>query len=235
MTIIQLGEPGTSACCILFVNDGKELWVGVGNKVDIITVDTLEVEHKFRAYVSPRSNVRSMVTNGPSVFIMNRRTPDVFQWSVGTRQCICKFNIDQENPRMSNVACAVTLRRDEDVRRSDVTDDEDDDDVISEISEESREGMLEAAKDPEMYIDVNERPARGCYGQPSLMRALRRGGSRSSSRKKHRNIAQESVPDDGSDQKMRSRAQVISASCFCAILCEISSVTLEQVASNPVN
>ena len=233
MTSIQLGEPGTSACCILFVNDGKELWVGVGNKVDIITVDTLEVEHKFRAYVSPRSNVRSMVTNGPSVFIINRRTPDVFQWSVETRQCICKFKIDQENPRMSNVACAVTLRKDDDVRKSDVTDDEDDD-VINGIREESPEDMLEAAKDPEMYIDVNERPARGCYRQPSLMRALRRGGSRSSSRKKHRNIAQESVPDDGSDQKMRSRTQVIRVSCFCAILCKIASVTLEQVTSNLV-
>ena len=231
MTSIQLGEPGTSACCILFVNDGKELWVGVGNKVDIITVDTLEVEHKFRAYVSPRSNVRSMVTNGPSVFIINRRTPDVFQWSVETRQCICKFNIDQENPRMSNVASAVTLRKDDDVGKSDVTDDEDDD-VIIEIREESREDMLEAAKDPEMYIDVNERPARGCYRQPSLMRALRRGGSRSSSRKKHRNMAEEAVPNDGSDQKMRSRTQVIRVSCFCAVLCEIASVTLEQVTSS---
>ena len=227
MTNVLVGEPGTSACCMLFVNDGKELWVGCGNKVGIINVDTLEVEHTFRAYVSPRSNVQSMVTNGSSVFTINRKTPDVFQWSVETRQCICKFNIDQENPRRSNVACAVSLKKD-DVITSDVTDDEtdEDNDVICETSEESHEDMLDAAKDPDMYIDVNERPAAGCYRQPSLMRALSRGSSRSSSRRKHR-VTQDSVPDLGqhsaSGQTMRSRAQVIIFFCFfikfSAILC----------------
>lgn len=215
MTNIQVDEPGTSACCILFVNDGKELWVGCGNKVGIINVDTLEVVHKFRAYVSSRTNVQSMVTDGPSVFMINRKTPDVFQWSVETRQCICKFNLDEENPRRSNVACVVILKRDV----SDVSDDEkdEDSDVICETSKESREDKLDAAKDPEMYIDVNERPAPGCYRQPSLMRALSRGSSKRSSRRKHR-AAQDSVPDPGqrseSGQTMRSRAQVIMAFCF---------------------
>jgi hypothetical protein len=227
ITNIQLAEPGTSVCCLLFVNDGKELWVGCGNKVGIINVDTLEVVHKFPAYASPRSNVRSMVTNGPTVFTINRKTPEVFQWSVETRQCICKFKVEQENPRGLNVARLVTMKEDNDVSESDVTDDVTVTDVSDEASKKADDvegGDVDEeafAKDPEMFIDIQERPS---YRQPSLMRSLKRGGSRNSSRKKQ-SQARESTPgpqDHRSDspRKMRSRTQVCESRIFffCVLL-----------------
>ena len=221
MTSIKLDEPDKSACCLLFVNDGKELWVGCGNKVGIINVDTLEIVHKFRAYVYPKSNVRSMVTNGPTVFTINRKTPDVFQWSVETRQCICKFKIEQDNPRGLNVACLQTLKKDNDVSDSDVTDDISTSDVTDEVdrsdaesgifvSEEPSEKMPDTAKDPKRYIDDKEHPVGHYHKQPSLMRALRRGSSRNSSRKKQRQV-QEFDPNSqrlDSTHKMRSRTKV---------------------------
>ena len=225
MTNVQLADPGTSACCLLFVNDGKELWVGCGNKVAIIDVDTLEVVHKFPAYASPRSNVRSMVTNGPTVFTISRKTPEVFQWSVETRQCICKFRVEQENPRGLNVARLVTLKDDNDVSELDITDDVTGTDVEDDVNrsaftadgegenvgEEEHEKLVDTVKDRGMFIDIKERPALRVLRQPSLMRGLKRGGSRNSSRKKRQ--TQECNPDSNekrsdSAQKIRSRTQV---------------------------
>ena len=219
MTSIQLSEPGTSACCLLFVKDGRELWVGCGNQVGIIDVDTLDVVHKIRAYVSPRSNIRSMVTNGHTVFTINRKTPDVFQWDIESRQCICKFNVEQENPRGLNVARLITPKQDDNASTGDVTDDVNTSDVMDGNDgvecpsfDDSTDELVDAAKKPEMFIDVNKYPVRRFHKQPSLMRSMRRSDSRNSSRRKHEN-KQDSVSDSstpsGREQKMRSRTQVI--------------------------
>jgi hypothetical protein len=167
-----------------------------------------------------------MVTNGPTVFTINRKTPDVFQWGVETRQCICKFHIEQDDPRGLNVARLVTLKKDndvstsddtDDVNTSDVTDDIDgsdateggNDDVIGTTSEELR-GKLDTAKDPQMYIDINEYPQRRFQRQPSLMRSLKRDGSRNSSRRKQREGSDPDLSSQCSDsmQTIRSRTQV---------------------------
>ncbi|XP_028406855.1 leucine-rich repeat serine/threonine-protein kinase 1-like [Dendronephthya gigantea] len=140
ITNIEISDPATSACCLLFVKDGRELWVGCGNMVAIVDTDTLKVVHKFRAYASPRSNVRSMVSDGPTVFTINRKTPDVFQWSVETRQRICKFNIGQEDPRGMKLAELVMPTKDNDVNASEFTDDvmgEDGDETVVKSPDES--------------------------------------------------------------------------------------------------
>lgn len=229
VTYIEISGPATSACCLLFVKDGRELWVGCGNMVAIVDTETLEVVHKFRAYVSPRSNVRSMVSDGSTVFTVNRRTPDVFQWSVETRRRICKFHIGQENPRGLKLAELVTSTKGNDVNASDVTDDVrgDDDDVVDVTSENSADdfvshdraeedekgSVMDIEEQPQMYIDV-EHPMSRSTRQPSLMRSLKRDRSKNSSRRKHRNVPEDSAEDptglhsDSARNRMRSRTQV---------------------------
>lgn len=219
LTYIKIGPTGTAACCLLLVKDGKELWVGCGNKIGIVETDTLEVVYTFRAYFSARSNVRCMISNGPTVFTMNKKTPSVFQWDVETRQCVCKFYVDEGNPRDLNVARVSCDDREDDAIDGDFEegvklDDSNDDDDNTQ-SEVSMDGSSE--KKSFLHVDLSRH-----HRQPSMMGSLRRTSSRESSRRKKKS-AQEKSTSSSKNQgrrdvfKMRSRSQVSAVVLFCMV------------------
>lgn len=219
MTTVEISDRQSPACCLLFVNKGRELWVGCGNNVAVVDVKTLEVSQKFCAYNSPRSNVRAMVTDGPTVFAINRQSPTVLQWDVETRQLLYKFNCNRENPQ--NLLIAQKIPSDEECSK---TMDLDEDDSFP-LPKTSVENEVSEDPSPPLYTTLPEKSGPVCpqilpivrdspmSRQPSLMRTLKLRDSRKSSRKRRKGGNETdpaSITPSTAGQEMRSRGNVIN-------------------------
>lgn len=96
--VVNLGQSGMPAKCMVLVFDNKELWVGCGNKIVIVDTNTLAILDEIAVYQTQRTHVRIMVTDGLRVWCADRRSSKILQWEVNSRQLTNIFDCDVNNP-----------------------------------------------------------------------------------------------------------------------------------------
>lgn len=73
---------------------GKELWVASGNCIAIVDVQNLQLVHQIRVFTLHRYMITQLVTDGERVWSIDRKSTNIYQWDVDTRQKVFKFDCD---------------------------------------------------------------------------------------------------------------------------------------------
>ena len=109
--VVNLGQKGMPATSLVLVNGaGRELWVGCGNNIVVLASSTLAVVDEICVFESQRAHVRIMVSDGEHVWSADRRSSQLLQWNVQTRQLTHIFNCDVSDA-VGKIICQ-TMKKD---------------------------------------------------------------------------------------------------------------------------
>ncbi|XP_048583428.1 leucine-rich repeat serine/threonine-protein kinase 1 isoform X2 [Nematostella vectensis] len=102
--VINLGQNRNPVKCMVLVNDSRELWASCGNKILIVSTQTLAVIEEITVYSSLRAHIRKMVVSGDKVWSIDRRSTKILEWDVKSYQLSRVFDVDLEHP-IGKIVC----------------------------------------------------------------------------------------------------------------------------------
>ena len=106
---MYLANEGKPAKSLVLTKGGKELWVASGNCIAIVDVQNLQLVHQIRVFTLHRYMITQLVTDGERVWSIDRKSTNIQQWDVETRQKVFKFDCDISGDAARGVVVAEAV------------------------------------------------------------------------------------------------------------------------------